>query len=424
MKSKQMKRLKYLTLLVFVLSAMACGKKKNQIPDEKTASGVPYEILKKGEGRKVEPGDVVGARLKYTVMRNDSTFLSNFDKDLAYFQVQDPQGYGDPSEWLLLMNQGDSAVFYLEVDSLYRTTEPPAYLQRGDVIQSTVVLKDVTTLEEYQTKKKMESRASMEAELETLKKELEKAGITDYQVTDEGLIYTIIREGKGPNPKLGDIVTLHYTGRLFSGDTFDSSYKRGEPYTFTVGESAVIKGWHIGVPYIREGGKATLYIPPSLGYGAEGAGSIPPNSPLIFDIEVLKVESAEEQSKEAVKKLESWMKEKGIRAIKAPEGYYYVIDEKGTGPKPKPGQKVKVHYTGKLMDGTVFDSSLSRGEPIEFTLGVGQVIKGWDLGIQQFPVGSKGRLFLPPGLAYGARQTGNIPPNSPLIFEIEVVDAQ
>ena len=119
-----MKTLKYLTLLVLLVVIAACGKDKNAIPTEKTKSGVAYEIVKKGDGKKVETGDVVGARLKYTVMRNDSTFLSNFDKDLAYFQVQEPQGYGDPSEWLLLMNQGDSAFFYLEVDSLYRSTEP------------------------------------------------------------------------------------------------------------------------------------------------------------------------------------------------------------------------------------------------------------------------------------------------------------
>jgi len=418
-----MKSFKYLTIPVLLVMIAACGKDKNAIPAEKTQSGVAYEIVKKGDGKKVETGDVVGARLKYTVMRNDSTFLSNFDKDLAYFQVQEPQGYGDPSEWLLLMNQGDSAFFYLEVDSLYRTTEPPGYLQRGDIIKSTVVLKEAMTLEEYQTKKSMEERASAEAELGKLKEELVKAGINDYTETEEGLIYKITREGKGKNPQNGDIVTVHYVGRLFNGDTFDSSYKRGEPYSFTVGQSAVIKGWHVGLPYLKEGGKGTLYIPPSLGYGAEGAGSIPPNSPLIFDIEVLKVENAEAQSQKATAGLKAWLKKNGIRAIQAPEGYFYMIDEAGSGPKPQPGKKVKVHYTGKLLDGTVFDSSVERGEPIEFTLGVGQVIKGWDLGIQQFPVGSKGRLFIPPSLAYGSRQAGSIPPNSPLVFEIEVVEA-
>ncbi len=418
-----MKSFKYLTIPVLLVMIAACGKDKNAIPAEKTQSGVAYEIVKKGDGKKVETGDVVGARLKYTVMRNDSTFLSNFDKDLAYFQVQEPQGYGDPSEWLLLMNRGDSAFFYLEVDSLYRTTEPPGYLQRGDIIKSTVVLKEAMTLEEYQTKKSMEERASAEAELGKLKEELAKAGINDYKETEEGLIYKITREGKGKNPQNGDIVTVHYVGRLFNGDTFDSSYKRGEPYSFTVGQSAVIKGWHLGLPYLKEGGKGTLYIPPSLGYGAEGAGSIPPNSPLIFDIEVLKVENAEAQSQKATAELKAWLKKNGIRAIQAPEGYFYMIDEAGSGPKPQPGKKVKVHYTGKLLDGTVFDSSVERGEPIEFTLGVGQVIKGWDLGIQQFPVGSKGRLFIPPSLAYGSRQAGSIPPNSPLVFEIEVVEA-
>ena len=87
------------------------------------------------------------------------------------------------------------------------------------------------------------------------------------------------------------------------------------------------------------------------------------------------------------------------------------------------GAKVKVHYTGKLTNGTVFDSSVTRGEPIEFVVGVGQVIKGWDEGITRLKKGQKAVLHCSPDFAYGARGVpGVIPPNSTLIFEVEVVD--
>ena len=93
------------------------------------------------------------------------------------------------------------------------------------------------------------------------------------------------------------------------------------------------------------------------------------------------------------------------------------------GAKPQPGTKVSVHYTGSLTDGTVFDSSVSRGQPIEFTLGVGQVIKGWDQGIAQLCKGQKAKLTIPPELGYGAQGAGGvIPPNATLIFEVELVD--
>ena len=86
---------------------------------------------------------------------------------------------------------------------------------------------------------------------------------------------------------------------------------------------------------------------------------------------------------------------------------------------------VKVHYTGTLENGTKFDSSRDRGEPIEFQLGAGQVIRGWDEGLAQLKVGDKARLTIPPSLGYGARGAGGvIPPNATLIFDVELVDAR
>ena len=106
-----------------------------------------------------------------------------------------------------------------------------------------------------------------------------------------------------------------------------------------------------------------------------------------------------------------------------PSGLKYIIIEEGTGDKPTKGQKVKVHYTGKLEDGTVFDSSVKRGVPIEFTLGVGQVIKGWDEGISDMKVGEKRQLIIPPDLGYGPNgYPPVIPANSTLIFDTELVE--
>ncbi|MCE2755100.1 MAG: FKBP-type peptidyl-prolyl cis-trans isomerase [Ignavibacteriae bacterium] len=104
-----------------------------------------------------------------------------------------------------------------------------------------------------------------------------------------------------------------------------------------------------------------------------------------------------------------------------PSGLQYTVISEGTGPKPTASSTVKVHYTGKLIDGTTFDSSVDRGEPIEFPLN--GVIKGWTEGVQLMSKGSKYKFFIPSDLAYGDRGAGNaIGPNETLVFEVELLD--
>ena len=110
---------------------------------------------------------------------------------------------------------------------------------------------------------------------------------------------------------------------------------------------------------------------------------------------------------------------------KTSSGLWYKIIKNSIKPKPKNGEMVKVHYTGMLLNGEVFDSSYSRNMPIEFVLGSGRVIKGWDEGISLIPIGASAKLVIPSDLAYGERGAGGvIPPNSTLIFEIEVIDSK
>ena len=101
------------------------------------------------------------------------------------------------------------------------------------------------------------------------------------------------------------------------------------------------------------------------------------------------------------------------------------INQEGSGERAEIGMSVSVHYTGKLEDGTVFDSSIPRGQPFTFTLGAGQVIKGWDLGVEGMTVGEKRNLVIPPHLGYGMRGAGaTIPPNATLVFDVELLEVK
>ncbi|HSP56626.1 MAG TPA: FKBP-type peptidyl-prolyl cis-trans isomerase, partial [Dehalococcoidia bacterium] len=237
--------------------------------------------------------------------------------------------------------------------------------------------------------------------------------------TQSGLQYIDLKAGGGSQPKTGDQVTVHYVGKLEDGTVFDDSRAKDTPFTFLLGQAAVIPGWDEGISTMHKGGKRRLIIPPDLAYGAKGFGDIiPPNATLIFDVELIEVKagSTAPATPPAVEGNE----------ITTASGLKYVDIEQGTGITPAAGQRVSVHYTGWLQsDGTKFDSSVDRGQPFEFTLGQGNVIAGWDEGLATMKVGGKRRLIVPPDLAYGAEGVAPaIPPNATLIFDVQLLDVR
>jgi FKBP-type peptidyl-prolyl cis-trans isomerase FklB len=132
----------------------------------------------------------------------------------------------------------------------------------------------------------------------------------------------------------------------------------------------------------------------------------------------LKNEKAEANLKAGQEFLDANKQKPGVVAL--PSGLQYEVITEGTGPKPNASDKVTCHYHGTLIDGTVFDSSVKRGQPASFPLNM--VIKGWTEGVPLMNVGSKYRFFIPPQLGYGDRQVGaQIGPNSTLVFEVELL---
>jgi peptidylprolyl isomerase len=243
-----------------------------------------------------------------------------------------------------------------------------------------------------------------------------KIKVNQEYTTASGLKYKVTEIGKGKQVEAGDKVTVHYTGRLTNGTKFDSSKDRNQPFSFKVGSGQVIRGWDEGLQLLKVGDKAVFSIPPAIGYGSRDMGSIPPNSELVFDIEVLDAVAPVKATPYDVK---------GKDTLTTASGLKYIIVKKGDGAQAAAGKTVDVHYSGYLMDGKVFDSSVERGEPISFPLGQGMVIPGWDEGIALMQVGDKIRLIIPSNLAYGASGAGGvIPPNATLIFDCELVNVK
>ncbi len=259
------------------------------------------------------------------------------------------------------------------------------------------------------SEKEPENQAENQTENQV--KEQDVSSENEIHTTESGLKYEILTAGSGASPTADDSVTVHYEGTLMDGTKFDSSYDRGETITFPL--NRVIKGWTEGVQLMKEGAKYKFTIPSELAYGEQGGGSIPPNSDLIFIVELFKVEV--DEGKGFLKK----NKEKsGIKVTDS--GLQYKVLLEGTGKSPGATDRVTVHYEGTLIDGTKFDSSYDRGEPIDF--GLNQVIRGWTEGLQLMKEGAKYKLFIPSDLAYGPQGSpGAIPPNAALIFTVELI---
>lgn len=244
-----------------------------------------------------------------------------------------------------------------------------------------------------------------------------KLKVNVEQTTASGLKIKLLQQGNGLQAVAGSTVSVHYVGTLLDGKKFDSSRDRGQPLSFKLGVGQVIKGWDEGIALLKVGDKAMLTIPPAIAYGDRDMGSIPPNSTLQFEVELMGVT-------EPFKPFDV----KGKDTLTTVSGLKYIIVTKApaTAAKAEKGKTVSVHYTGFLLDGKTFDSSRDRGTPYQFQLGIGQVIRGWDEGIELMQVGDQMRLIIPSELAYGVNGAGGgiIPPNATLVFDVELMGIQ
>jgi len=242
------------------------------------------------------------------------------------------------------------------------------------------------------------------------------AAQNDTVTLKSGLRYVITQKNpKGVKAVKGDRVEAHYTGTLTNGKKFDSSRDRNQTFSFTLGQGEVIAGWDEGFGILRKGEKATLIIPASLGYGSQDMGDIPPNSTLIFDVELVNV-----QKPIAYKPFSG----KGKDTVRLSSGLKYIVIDKGN-PKMKAqlNQMASVYYAGYLMDGTKFDGNFDRFEPIKVPVTGAGMIKGWQEILPRMNKGMKVRVIIPPALAYGVQgYPGVIPANATIIFDMFLSD--
>ncbi|MBN1994663.1 MAG: FKBP-type peptidyl-prolyl cis-trans isomerase [Anaerolineae bacterium] len=359
-----------------------------------TDSGLQYMIVSKGSGPTPQKGEVV--KVHFNGWLADGTSLGNsyeFGEPLA-FPIGEERIMPGWDEGFALLQAGSKAKFIL-----------PPELGFGEQGDGSVIPPNAWLYFEVELLDILPGAPDSPAEVAE----------SDYTVTEAGLKYYDLKTGSGDTSEMEQIVSIHYTGWLEDGARFDSSLDRAQPITFQLGAGKFIPGTDEGIAAMKVGGKRQLVVPPELAFGEEGVpGLIPPNATMIVEVELLDILPGAPTAATEVDEADYTATESGLK--------YYDFAE-GAGDSPEQGQQVVVHYTGWLENGTKFDSSLDRGTPFDFNLGMGQVIPGWDEGVATMKVGGKRQLVIPPELGYGESGAGGvIPPNATLIFEVELLE--
>lgn len=358
-----------------------------------TSSGLQFLDVTPGDGDVPQTGDILS--LHFTASLPDGTEFANTKQ------------YGDPITIVYLRDQilpgMDEGLALMKAGGTAKMVLPPE-LAFGPTGNGVVPANSQVILQVELSKVEEPPQPSTVAS-------------SDLTTTASGLKYADLATGQGEAVKAGNIVSTDYTIWVQGENKAEyvASSKGRNPLTFVQGAGdTVFPGWEEGVLGMQVGGKRQLIIPPDLGMGEAGGSSIPGNATLILEIELVDFKEQPVLSRVPDEKL-----------TKTASGLAYYDIVSGEGATPANGQTVTVNYSGWLEDGTMFDSSVTRGEPFSFTLGNGSVIQGWEEGLVGMKVGGKRQLIVPADLAYGETGAGStIPANATLIFDIELLDVQ
>lgn len=298
-----------LGVIAMLSMVFACNKAVSKFPGYEEVERdmfVKYHVNNEN-GKKVELGDIVSMSMIYTIDGDSVLLDTRITNNPVKIKADSGKYIGDIMGGFLGMHVGDSATFIVKADSFFIKTagapETPYFVDSTSMLHFEVKILESIAEEDLQAAEQQKAAEAASAEMGILQDYLTNNSIT-AEATESGLIFISNKKGTGKKAEAGKTVRVHYAGSLLNGTYFDSSVEEVakanglynaqrsyEPFQFTLGQGQVIRGWDEGLAMMSEGGKATLIIPSSIGYGGNPrpGGVIQPYNTLLFEVEVVEV---------------------------------------------------------------------------------------------------------------------------------------
>lgn len=280
----------YLILFLgFILSIYSCKKDGYSV----TESGLRYHFYEKKKQAEPKLGDILKMHLSYRNAKDSILYDSKILGDSFLIELTKPCFKGGIEEGFAMMGEGDSASFLVIADSIFDKLfhlPLPDYLKKGEVLRFDVRLHKIMSREEMKTFLEGNKSKTGKSEIDLIHDYLSKNQLSDQQIS-EGVYFTNFIEGKGNQPRIGDEVSVKYIAHSLDGAIYDASENRGIPLKFTLGKGDYLIAFVNAIMQMKKGGVARVVLSSNNAYGSKTYGSIPANTPIVFELELIQIKA-------------------------------------------------------------------------------------------------------------------------------------
>ena len=429
-----------LTLIALAISCFCFVSCQREYKKTDNGALMKFYTVNK-ENAKPEIGDLVLVDVTQKIA-DSVLFSSELIGEPFEVLIEEPSFVGDFMCALMSMHLNDHASLVFSLDSMFLSIgeQVPEYIAPGTMTEMDIVLREIVKKDVLEEEYRNELILRKNEEMSALSSYYND---NKYYITEDSLIVLNINKGNDRYAKAGNIMKVYFTFQTLDGEVL-LDFATGKPYELVFGDMALGQGFYEALGLVSKGGSAEFVIPSSLAFGSDGFyDAILPYTPFKLNLEVVDIMTSNEYEaeqkllqeqedaesakrlKDESKRIAKYVKDNNITVKPQISGLYYIETEAGNGDSVQNGDLVAVHYSIYNIENQLIESSYDYGQPLPFVYGSNQMIAGIEEAVGYMKVGGKSRIIVPSRLGFGdVKIDDNLPSNSALIVDLELVDLQ